>query len=287
MDRRRGEGAQKKWRSRVVRCGFPMDEQEIEEAFRSAERTWPGLAVPFEVFRERLEAARREPDGAGHPSDLYLALACERGSPGAFRALENLTRDDLQAIVRRAGGGRMSYDDLWQAVRERLFVARIEGKTRIATFHGAGSLRGFVRVVATRIALNEATRGFREVSDELDEAMEASEAESPDVAYMRELYSSELRELIPLAFARLEASAQLMLRQHYVDGLTLDEMTTLHQVHRATIKRRLADARETVRVGLRELLQAKLGLPHGELERLLASVQSRFRITLQRFLAAA
>ncbi|HNJ80725.1 MAG TPA: hypothetical protein PLK38_04115, partial [Methanoregulaceae archaeon] len=55
--------------------------------------------------------------------------------------------------------------------------------------------------------------GFREVSDELDEAIEASEAESPDVAYMRELYSSELRELIPLAFA-------LFIRARYEEAAT-------------------------------------------------------------------
>ncbi|MBL0219087.1 MAG: hypothetical protein IPQ07_35110 [Myxococcales bacterium] len=51
-----------------------------------------------------------------------------------------------------------------------------------------------------------------------------------------------------------------MLRQYFLDGLTIDVLAELYQIHRATAARRVAAARERLVDSVRGMLKAELGM---------------------------
>jgi RNA polymerase sigma-70 factor, ECF subfamily len=255
---------------------------------------WPTFVVPADVFRARLTSAVADGPGAAealarlHASDLYLAAGCGLALTEAIAAFEARCFGDVRAIVAQRRAPGLVAEDVLQVLREQLFVTPLGGRPKIMEYSGTGSLRSWLRVVATRLTLNAAQRRPKD-SPALDEDGALLElvdaAEGVDDAYMRALYSEELRSVFPAAFGRLSVRERLLLRQRHLDNLTLDELSALHAIHRATVKRQLAQARETVAAALRELLRDRLGMSDEELESLLRSIQSRFHLTLRRFLA--
>jgi RNA polymerase sigma-70 factor (ECF subfamily) len=61
-------------------------------------------------------------------------------------------------------------------------------------------------------------------------------------------------------------------------------LSTLRNVHVATVKRQLAAARESLQRALRANLTQRLKVSPDELESILRLVQSRFQITVRRLL---
>ncbi len=73
-----------------------------------------------------------------------------------------------------------------------------------------------------------------------------------------------------------------LLRQHFSDGLTVDEIGALHGVHRATAARRVAKARSQLFAGTRRTLMDNLGLNRSELDSVMRMIESNVHVSVQR-----
>jgi RNA polymerase sigma-70 factor (ECF subfamily) len=82
------------------------------------------------------------------------------------------------------------------------------------------------------------------------------------------------------AISTLDAEQRNLLRLHYLEGLTLDELAAFFGVHRATIARRVAEAREAVSDGMAERLKAALGLSAADLDSLLVLLRSQLEVSI-------
>lgn len=273
----------------------PDLETALEALFANARRAWPNVEVSragvYAYVAEKIDEAAPSFETSSfeamieriHTNDLYLAFACLSGSPEALSAFDEHCAADVAAVLRRNGRGLLTVDDVHQMLREHLFVA----PAKIRNYTGRSSLRAWCRVVVTRLVLNAVTRGPRELPAAEDDAAlldDVADDAGLELGHMKTLYASELRVVFPLAFGRLSVQERLVLRQRYLDGLTNDEIGTLHGVHRATVKRQLARAREVLATSIRELLKARLRVTDTELESILRLIQSEFYITMQRFL---
>jgi hypothetical protein len=83
-----------------------------------------------------------------------------------------------------------------------------------------------------------------------------------------------------------DSRERTLLRQHYVDGLGIDRLAPLHQVHRSTCARWIESARGKALRGVRNHLRARLGLDDAELEAAIAMVRSQLDLSLSRHLAS-
>src|SRR5262249_36320091 len=122
---------------------------QLEEALASARAAWPGIEIPDEEFHAYL-AAR---EGAACLADLWLACAIGRGDAAALRVFETELLRDIGAAISHLDGGSALADDVKSAVRERVLGSAAGGKAKIADYRGRGDLRGWLRVVAVREAL--------------------------------------------------------------------------------------------------------------------------------------
>lgn len=267
----------------------PSLERFLADAIARARASWPGVDLPAPAFLEHLAtqlgSGGREELERLRTSDLYLAAACASGLPGALQAFESTFFEEARAVVRRVAGS-LEVDELVQSLRESLFVGHEGRQPKIVEYSGRGDLRSWLRVVVTRATLNAATRGPKErPTDDAGDLLDASgQVDSAEIAYFRAHYEEEVKRLFPEALAVLTVRQRLFLRQRFLDHLTIEQMSRMHDVHAATVKRQIADARAALAATLRRLLCERLTLSPSELESVLRVVQSRFHISMRRLL---
>lgn len=256
----------------------------LAEAFEVGRGAWPKLELEPNTFVAALARhARATPEKEPilvlqHAADYFLAVACAVPVPGSVDALhQHVLVDVPRWIGSRAEGAA---DDVRQLVAMRLLVADGDALPRIAEYTGKGPLGAFVRVVATRVALNLQRR--REPRDDL--ALIPLGA-SPDVDLSRFRYRAEFRSAFESALVGLSADERLLLRLHAVERMRGEDIARLLEVDRSTVMRRVARARERLFDGTKSAMMASLRLSTQEFESVARDVQSAVDLTLSRILA--
>lgn len=218
------------------------------------------------------------------PADVALAWAAAGGDARAIAAIERRYMPAARIAVARVLGDDRA-DDAMQDVRTKLFV-REDGPRRIAEYHGRGSLPGWLRVVAVRAALSLRRKSKRaedrEASD--DPVFELAGALDPELDHLKSRYRGEIKAAFQAALAALTARERNLLRMHFVERLTIDDLGVMNQVHRATIARWIAALRARLFEATREDLTRRLGVDQAEFDSLVALVRSQLDVSLHRFL---
>lgn len=223
----------------------------------------------------------------GRTADLALAAACIAGEPAALATFD----EQLPAIIRpalaRLGVPACDDDEIIQRTRVALLAPDEDGHRGLSGYTGRGELRAYIRSVAVRIALKRMQRETAPGSEDPGEllGMFPDGADTPDVGLLKQRYRDDLRRAFAESFAELTARERTLLRQHYVDGLSIDALAPLHQAHRATCARWIEAARVKVLRGVRQRLRVALGLDDADLDRAVELVRSQLELSLSRHLA--
>ena len=214
-----------------------------------------------------------------HLGDLLLALACLEHDAVALSQLDAQLALVVGIVARRSTTSER--DELEQELRIRLLVPRAGAPAKLTLYAGRGPLGGFARVVALNL-LHQARASVRLGSDtELAGMPDRADWESQ---VLRVDQQAQFREAFRLAVQSLSARQRALLRLNLLDGLPIDELAPLYAAHRSSIARWLAEARAALDAQTRKLLGELLRLPEDEIERLLASTQSGFELSLGRAL---
>jgi RNA polymerase sigma-70 factor, ECF subfamily len=220
---------------------------------------------------------------------LYLACACAHGDGVAIATLEAAYFDDATPSLRRMATSSSFVDDVKQAVREKLFVARGGAPAKITQFAGRGDLRTFVRVLMTREGLNLRRKAKREVF--LDDGARSDRASftrvDPELSHLKSVYGAEFERAFYDAIAELTSEERNLLRFHYLDRLNIDQIGLACGVHRASAARRLARVRQSLVEATRRLVAERLRLAEGELVSVLRLLESELDVSLRRALEDA
>lgn len=260
----------------------------LEKYLADGRRAWAPVALADEDFLEHLaRVVNGEPAVAAElnalrGADLYLACACAHGDGKAIRALEEAYFGEVDQAMARARPPGVQVDDVKQLLREKLFVARGGEIPKIAEYSGRGELRRWVRATVTRTVLNLASRGPKEaaVEDEVLSELPGGELD-PELEHLKQLYRAEFKAAFPEALATLDADERTLLRQRYVDGLTIDQLDSVYGQHRSTVARRLAKAETSLMRAVRERLMGKLKINQRELSSLVRLIRSQIEVSLK------
>jgi RNA polymerase sigma-70 factor (ECF subfamily) len=260
----------------------------VGELLSEARSAWPEVEVPAGVFASYVQ--KRVPAGERadvyvrqmRTSDLYLACACARGDQ---RAMELFERHCLSvvdaALSRMIGMDGDTVDEVKQQLRRRLLVAE-DGPPGIVLFSGKGQLRRWLRVLAVRQALKLRGRTPREESSTGDSRLERAllPAGDPHLDYVKRLYQHEFATAIAHALPTLSRREQTVLRQSFVDGLTIDELGRFYRVHRATAARWVTGAQSRLSAATRLILKRRLNMNGAELSSILRLIRSGLELSL-------
>ena len=225
------------------------------------------LAALGVTVTERALAAAASERGArsgappAHLADLGLALACEAHDPRAVALFERTYLPQAARALRKLRLSQTLGDEVLGWLRFELFAR--ESGALIATYSGRGDLGSWVRSIAVHEALKRAKKERREVSLE---AAEDIPMPAPELVALRGAHGKAFTDALASAFAALTASERNLLRQYFLDGLTIDVLAGLHAVHRATAARRVAAARQALVDRVRATLLERLRIGESEVD---------------------
>jgi RNA polymerase sigma-70 factor (ECF subfamily) len=248
----------------------------IEAAYEAGRAAHPTLPVPEDRFAAFAEARAATWGGAlERAADLYLACACTESVPGAAERFYELFGERIPLFLGKLAQTSDQIDEVRQSVLVRCLLAIGDAPPALATYSGRGSLEGWVRATAVREAL--ALQRDRERHVELT----TSVIESPDSDPLIVHYREPVARAFAAATAALPREQRALLRLHYVHGVTTGQLAQMFQVSRATLVRRLAEARDD----LFAHLQAALGgVPAEDCEQVLRLVKSQVDLRLSTLL---
>jgi len=219
-----------------------IDVADIDEGYLVGQRRWPQLSLGFETFAAHWRSVVSEHQASPRePADLYLCCACVAGQPDALRAFETENAAVATAAIRRIGDDddfvREALQELWQ----RLLLGEA---AKVRSYSGRGPLQAWVRVAATRIALDRrrADKRHAKRAVELPESLAAGEA-SAEAVLLKARFGSAFQDALRRAVTLLSEQERNVLRMHVVGRCNIDEIGVAYGVHRATAARWIERAR--------------------------------------------
>jgi RNA polymerase sigma-70 factor, ECF subfamily len=248
-----------------------VTDELLDEAASLGRRRWPEIRYELPMFREhvaRVGAGPREVELRG--TELYLAGACAAADPAALRVFDAKYVATIEPSLARFRGGPAFTREIQQELRCRLLAPPAP---RIAGYSATGPLTAWVRIAAVRIALN-LRRTTRRRSEDLIVDDLLQDVPVPLDNAERSRYGEILSRAVRAAFTRLSLRERNLLRLHYADSVGLHELARLEGVHRATVARWLADARQRVFDFVELDVRDSLGLSRSEFQSILGLVDS-------------
>lgn len=243
---------------------------------------WPTGPAPEDArFAAYVEARRAmQPGKELRLDDLYLAWWAAHDDAG-IRAFEAQFAPDIDRLVARFH--RLPAAELRQRLRVKLFVA----PAKIVEYSGVGFLQNWLRVTAARLFV-DAARGDASLKyeDELDEKELVGMAASTDprLEHLRDQLGGAVKRAFAAAVASLQPRERTFLRHAYVDRLTLDQIAATYGVHRATVARTLASAREHLIERTRADVAQQLGVAADDLASAIGVLATNLELSLSRVL---
>lgn len=217
-------------------------------------------------------------------AELSLTIGCALRQPEALEAFDQLLREEVARVVRRLDPSAV--DEATQLVRERLLLPGADGRCRIEAFRAEAPLRGWVRAVALRTALNERRAAGRDLPMSSPPDVEAAAAD-PELALMQARYRESFREAFGAAVAALSVRERNVLRLHLLDGMTLARIAVLYQKDTSTVSRWLEHTRRALQASTRAHLAERLQLSSVELDSVMRAADAEMSVSLHRLLAPA
>jgi RNA polymerase sigma-70 factor (ECF subfamily) len=246
----------------------------VETAVARARARWGTLrATPDDLVRYVDGLGDRCGDLEQYGDELVLACACLQGDEQALMVLEREYIGRLGSSLVRFGTHDDFVAEVTQLVRERLLVPP---EPRLAMYAATGPLLTWMRVVAVRLGLSR-KRSVRPGQELLAEhLLDVPSVEASDLPRYRLAFDAAVRRV----FGSLSLRERNLLRLHYLDGVSLDQLGRLYDVHRATAARWLADLRRRMLEEIEREVSHRLKLSASEFRSMAAMLMSRLDASL-------
>jgi RNA polymerase sigma-70 factor (ECF subfamily) len=270
--------------------------KSLSKALSSARRAWPTVDLSAEVFVAYLASVCTPPKTAFETlrervtDDLYVACAAAKGIPSAMAAIEERYFQTVSWALRRMKLRQPAMDDVLQNLRTELFADRLpSGLTRISRYTGIGLLAGWLKIIVVRQAGRLIEKEKREVPvlpELADEAL-VPMGEDAELRQLKGIYREEFRRAFAAALRSLPPDQRTLLRQRYIERVSIDQIGEMHEVHRATAARWVAKASDALKEGVQRHLSNELNVHGATAHSIIQLVCSHVDISLRGMLPAA
>ena len=216
--------------------------------------------------------------------DVKLAYACSLGDPEALATFQSSVVPRMRRSLHRFRLSDGTKEDLLQSSVVKILVGT---SGSIVGYQGRASLASWACTITTRAALDETRRVVREVpiAENSTTGSGWQIVAPPEFAHIADVWSISMKLAIEQALSELSLEDRAVLRMHFVEGRTLDEVSRAFDVHPATVSRRLADLRRTLLTRTRDGMVGRLGVPDEDLPSVERACAVGVDLSLSRLLA--
>jgi RNA polymerase sigma-70 factor, ECF subfamily len=247
----------------------------VEEA-----RQETGLDLDTSAFVSHV--AERVADGALvrslHVTDLWIAFGCVRNHGGALALFEVRFAPEIKKALSRSFERSLA-EDAEAKLRDRLLLVDGDEVSKLASYAGRGALGPWLRAAAIRTAI-DVMRARKELPADPAQLADAALTD-PLLAHLKDRYRAEFKTAFSHAVGALTDRERTLLRYRFVDGLSIDEIGVLYNVHRATIARWIAGARESLFETTRVQLMSQLQITESDVDSVLRLIDSQLEISIE------
>ncbi len=215
-------------------------------------------------------------------ADIYLALACARGDDDAIRCFDAQLGPQLDRAIAKSPTLGLSAPEFRQLVYDRLFVAARGASLRIDKYAGQGSLKAWLRVIASRLVIDLSRRKDRSTASEPELVDRMGSGDDTELEVLRRAYGPALETAFAQALAGLSVRQRNLLRQRYLLEVNGDRLAKMYAVHRSTLFAWLDRARTDLLAGVRLALAQRVGAD--QLESVVGVLGSRLDLSIRRLL---
>lgn len=257
-----------------------MGKDAVDRAYAAGREAHPRLALERDALERYLdERAEAWQDDQAVAADLYLACAALARVPHAVDTFVTRYLGNLRAYLGRLAKSDDFVAEVKQVLSVRLLVGDEENPPRLAEYQGRGSLEGWVRIAAQRVALNlgRATARNATFTDAVERRLVD---DTDDLAHIKRAYREPFSKALAHAATHLPREHKSVLRLHYVEGMTTEQLAALYGVSRRTLVRRVSDARDALMEAVHEEVRRTIELSRGEADEMLELVRSQLEVSL-------
>jgi len=259
------------------------------KAFESAARLWPSVSVDEQLFRDYVRAhvtprAGGEVDPSHTPeqiASLYLCFACVQGSEAACAAFQQKYLATIRNSIARIFPDRPWIDEVASRFLGQLLVGK---EPRLTRYSGRGDLAAWLKVVATRAAIDAKRTHPDQDEEPLSSSVEAAMSLSPESLIFCRTHTAAILDALGRAISSLDPKHRNLLRLNYADGLNIDDIGALYGVHRATVARWLQQARTSIETSVLEDLRAQQGIGPNDIGSLIRGARPYLEDSLRKLL---
>jgi RNA polymerase sigma-70 factor (ECF subfamily) len=278
----------------VTLAADPLLGAQLEGLFDRAVGRLPHRPISRDAMIDRIAdaliSAEETPDREAlarlNAPDLYLALALAARDERALEIAEAELMPAVRQSVGRIDADEGFVDEVAQRVRERLLIGDGVIPPAITQYRGTGPLSRWVRMIASRIALDlkRADGGLDDDGDQVSPQLPPPS--DPELELVWRTCADEYRIALIEAFASLSRRERNLLRQRYLDDLNVETLGRIYRVDPETALRWLKQIEERLAAATRTALRAKLAIDEAQLPILDRLVGSQLQSSLPRILHA-
>ncbi len=259
---------------------------ELASSAAAAHATFTGTAEAFAEHLVSLVDSETSIEDI-RAIDLYLAWCCANG---CSVALEYFWTTCVPTARRAAFSVTKNQDlaeDVVQDVLQKLVVGTPDKPGTLTSYKGRSKLDRWLRSVTVRAAISASRKSSQKAGTEDDEVLMQVPAvdDDPELALLKESSGEMVETALRESLRELDSETRLVLQQHLIDGLTIDQLASIYRIHRATAARRIAKAREALLSATRHKLRSAIQMTGGDLDSLINFAQSRVKLSLRWFSA--
>lgn len=262
----------------------PIGSPRAQTALNEAAGIWPDLKVEPVRFCLMFDRLSETSGGEALPlqsADLYLAMACLERDATALGHLSNLVWKQIQQLSHF----RLSSDQQAELQQKTMAALLLDnGEGRLQKYSGRGSIEGWLRVLLTRSVIDSLRTEHRELPIDDEVLLGLPDQVDMDLDLLKAKYRGQFTEAFRLALASLTPRQRNMMRQHYLDDLSFEDLGVMYRAHRSTVARWLADARAQILTVTRDEVCRLTGIPRLQADSLMRVVQSRLDLSAGLFL---
>jgi RNA polymerase sigma-70 factor (ECF subfamily) len=258
----------------------------VDAAWHRGADRWPEVRLSREEFAAHLTVLRcqgeapNDGDLSLHGADMFLVTACLAGDPRALAALERDFLTELPQAVSGIDRAPVFGAEVTQRLRERLLCPPLE---RLRYYTAVGSLAGWLRVAAKRLALDLKRReGAASRQTEQLATVLANVSRNPEWELVRRRFREPMEAALCEALDALPPRDRMVLRLYLLRNENIGAIGKMYGVHRATVARWIVAAQRTVAAAVTTRLGAELGFSASQCRSLARELKSSLELSLER-----
>ena len=225
-------------------------------------------------------------------SDLFLTTACAAGDSAAWEVFRRQYRSVIHSAALKTSTSASEAAELSDTLLTDLFLPHESGRgeSKIAQYHGLGSLEGWIKVVVHRMAIDQIRLHRRDVPiEELEVELPSNSTHGRTDESIKERDTHRARDMVSqcltTALEQLNAQERLVLNLYYLKGVNLKGIGQFLKAHESTASRLIERLKTQLHKSVNKQLQEKFKVRKMEVPHLIELAQGHLEIDLKKILS--